>query len=197
MFPWGKIIAATADEIADFGPSASRIKALLRMVPTLSDDAIRTVDNARAFAHPSNSVIVAAQDLSKMRNPNVLKNIENAIWNMDFPDTDINANFMFGAEDAALAEAAGDNLARWARRSLSNPLAAGRALDIRRQASPESFTSIARGLGERGLVTAPRDVRVAQRLSMADPTYTQLVMSFVDDGMSLEDAMAAARALGV
>jgi hypothetical protein len=43
----------------------------------------------------------------------------------------------------------------------------------------------------------PRDIRSAQQLSMTDPSFTQLVMSFVEDGMSLDDAMAAARALGL
>jgi hypothetical protein len=196
-FPWGKLIAATADEIADFGPNAARVKALLKMVPDVSLDAHRLSDQAgQAYLKTPKGKFGGVNleaYVDEFGNADRREQMERAIY--------AGGSWLPSVNDAVGAESISDILIPHAGTDrfidMVRPLATGRAFDLRRPKSPESFTSIARNLGDLGAVMGPRDIRAAQRLSMADPSFTQLVMSFVEDGMSLEDAMSAARALGI
>ena len=197
LFPWGKIIAATADEIADFGPNAARVKALLRMVPDVSLDAHRLSDQAGQAYLKTPKGKFGGVDLEKyvseFGDENRIDQMERAIYAGD--------NWLPSVNDAVGAESISDliipNAGTDRFMNMIRPLATGRSFDLLRPKSPESFTGLARSLGDRGAVMGPRDIRSAQQLSMTDPSFTQLVMSFVEDGMSLDDAMAAARALGL
>jgi hypothetical protein len=211
LFPWGKIVAATANEVAELGPQAARVRALYKLIPGLSDEAgfiARDADQAllgREDLIPEfASIITGPRGRQTFKaQDKALDRVVNTIFDKELSGGKAFANDSvprlfpaWGATTSAVTGEAISDLASPALyRELISPFAAARTFDLRRTAAPESFAGIARGLSERGLVTGPRDIRVAQRLSMEGPTFTQLVMSFVDDGMSLEDAMAAARAL--
>ena len=203
-FPWGKIISATADEVADFGPNAARVKALLSMIPELSTDAKAVAGRARNVSRGSyigsmlrnDDAYEGALNAANRNNlVDVFDNAQNAAASIAARGAD--ATFNRAAWDAAPAEALAGLINPQTYRNLTGPLAAGRAFDLRRASAPESFTDIVYNLSGMGQITGPRDIGIARRLSMQSPTFTQLVMSFTEDGMSLGDAMSAARALGL
>jgi hypothetical protein len=204
LIRWGKdIIPATADEIKRLGPNAARVKAVLDMSRWgVSDDAwkvaeaawrphLRVLDRARGTAR-----INTIFDLNEQKRLEQLKRAE-ALGH------DLGANWGDGyhtgapSAAAAVSESVSDLIVPETYRTLTNPLAAARRFDKTVPNAPEGFTAVVRNLGERGFITGPKSIEAARRLSMESPTFTDLVISFVQDGMTFQEAMAAARALGL
>jgi hypothetical protein len=216
LINWGKEIAPTADELKVFGPKAARVGAIIRMLPGMSDDAkiitsgarhVTEIPNALGFKNIGDVELAALRQMDRQL---VGENVATAAFDAGVDSVatplrlsmDETENFAGAAESAAIAEAARDRIGKDIfvadlYKPLTSALATGRRFDRTVPTAPESFTAIARSLGEMGQITSPKGVEAARRLSMEDPTFTQLVMSFVQDGMSLEDALAAARALGL
>jgi hypothetical protein len=202
LIRWGKkLVPATADEIEQFGSNAPRVKALIQMVRGASDDAVKLSENvydsidpnARRLAEDETFMKAFASMGGTRYKP--YRAARDAIEKL-VTNPRLNKLDAWGAADQAVAgESVADLLTPQLYKTMVDPLAAARRFDRTVSNAPESFTSVARNLAEMGQINNPKGVEVARRLSMEDPTFTQLVMSFIEDGMSLEDAMAAARAL--
>ena len=214
LIRWGKdVVPATVDEIADLGPNAARVKALLRFIPTLGGDAgLIARDADRAVNLQKNLVKEFASTMEGRRGEQAFraqnKALEQAV-NTIF-DKGLNNGKAFAQDsvprffpawDATTRATTGESISDLASpelyRGLTSPFNAGRRFAMTVPNAPEGFTSIARTLGEMGQITGPKSIEAARRLSMESPTLTQIVTTFVQDGMSLEDALAAARALGL
>ena len=188
-----KIAEATADDIARFGPQAARVRALLNFIPTMSEDAGKISSNSWGTASD------AARDEAEIalryapRNLALKDAARIASWDAAY---DSNRMMAFDpAEEAVSTEAVSDLITPEVYRTMTNPMASARALDRLAGRAPESFVPTARDLGERGLVSAPADIVTALRISKLPPSVQPLVMGLVDSGMTIEDALSAARAL--
>ena len=195
-----KIAEATADDIARFGPQAARVRALLNFIPTMSDDAAKISSNSWYSAKRA--------DTDSMWG--AYYQAEDAAGNAARVSADDRARYaaegaaqtagrypaMYPADVAGHAEVVSDLITPEVYRTLTNPMASARALDRLAMRAPESFVPIARGMGDRGLVSAPSDIVSALRISKLPQEQQTLVMRLVEDmGMTIEDAVAAARAL--
>lgn len=184
-----KIAEATADDIAEFGPQAARVRALLNFIPGMSEDAAKISGSSygtpkAAELYPARTAAWDVVDSASNRSAELT-----SAWNAAGDTARVSAL------DAASAEVVSDLITPQVYRTLTNPLASARALDRLAGRAPESFVPIARGMGDRGLVTAPADIVTALRISKLPPSVQPLVMNLVDSGMPIEDAVAAARAL--
>jgi hypothetical protein len=187
-----KIAEASADDIARFGPQAARVRALLNFIPGMSDDAAKISDAAwgsawgparRAKRDASRK---AAMDASRYEAwGSAYDALRDRAWG---PARE-------AAVDAAGTEVVSDLITPEIYRTVTNPMASARALDRLAGRAPESFIPVARDLGERGLVSAPADIVTALRVSKLPQQQQSLVMGLVDSGMTIEDALLAARAL--
>jgi hypothetical protein len=181
-----KIAEASADDIVRFGPQAARVKALLNFIPGMSDDAAAISRDAwdTSIYSASDKAYDAAMDAERY-----------TPWNSIKYEPYNAASSTYGALDAKRAEIVSDLITPETYRTLTNPLASARALDRLAGRAPESFVPTARDMGERGLVSAPADIVTALRISKLPPQQQSLVMGLVDSGMTIEEAMQAARAL--
>jgi hypothetical protein len=194
-----KIVEATADDIARFGPQAARVKALLNFIPGMSDDAAKISDAAASAGEGTWRAAFTAADKAAR---NAERLVESNVATRAANDKAFNAirraagySTVDAASDAANAEVLSDLITPQVYRTLTNPLASARALDRLAGRAPESFIPIARDLGERGLVAAPSDIVSALRISKLPSQQQSLVTGLVDSGLTLEEAMLAARAL--
>ena len=183
-----KILKASADDIAEFGPQAARVRALLNFIPTISDDAAKI---SKAARNPAS--YKAWGEARYEADDAALRSRRKASWDAA---TDVGWDVSRNASmDAAASEVVSDLITPEVYRTMTNPMASARALDRLAGRAPESFVPIARDLGERGLVSAPADIVTALRVSKLPQKQQTLVMGLVDMGMTIEDAVAAARAL--
>ena len=194
-----KIAEATADDVAKFGPQAARVRALLNFIPTMSEDAGKISSNSWYSAQRSDTDPLWG----------AYYQAEDAVANAARVSADDRARYaaegaaqtagrypaMYPAEVAGRAETLSDLIEPEVYRRLTNPMASARALDRLAGRAPESFVPIARGMGDRGLVSEPADIVTALRISKLPPSVQPLVMNLVDSGMPIEDAVAAVRAL--
>jgi hypothetical protein len=194
-----KILEASADDVARFGPQAARVRALLNFIPTMSDDAAKISSNSW----------YSAQRLETDPMWGAWRQAEDAVGNAARVSADDRARYaaegaaqtagrypaMYPAEVAGRAEMISDLIEPEVYRKLTNPMASARALDRLAGRAPESFVPTARDMGDRGLVSAPADIVTALRISKLPPSVQPLVMGLVDSGMTIEDALSAARAL--
>jgi hypothetical protein len=211
---YGGDVAASADDLARFGPEAAKVRALLSFLPTMSGDAREL--SGQAWIHSPNAAQEAAWDVvdaaarGEWRSdglPRALLNTRNAVKKSPglLP---LSFNAM---EDAAAGQVTSRLIDPQTYRTLTNPLATGRAFDVVRRREPENFLDVARGLGERGLVQQPMDVLGARTLARAaDPEREALMEvidaivgntgyadSYADTGYdSLTDLIESARLLG-
>mgnify|MGYP003659818410 CR=1 FL=1 len=210
-------VAASAADLEKFGPQAARVRALLDFIPTMSDDAVRTSGVAERAAESG-----AAYDASRSA-------ASDAAWNATHgaaygaaygAASDAAYRAAGGAKGnagrtaawtaardaardaaygAAMGDVAGDLISPEHYRALTNPLAAGRAVDLlrarpRNQGTP--FLDVVRNMGERGALTGPRDVVVASRLANKyDADIIETALALMSDGMPAEEAMRTARLL--
>lgn len=200
-----QIAEATARDIARFGPQAVRVRGLLDFLPTMSEDAARISDDAANVA--DDAARYAARDASS---EGTRYDAVRAAWSAvrdalnDFARYDARG----AAYDAALGESASDLIDPRTYRTLTNPLATGRAFDIvQRRGAPENFLDIVRGLGDRRLVTQPIDVLGARTLARASDPEREAMMEvinaiagdtgYADTGYeSLAELIDAARRIG-
>lgn len=203
----GDDVVASADDLSEFGPNAARVRALLDFIPTMSDDAVRASNAAHSAA--SSYEYDAAIDGA---HSNAYDNAGDAAYDAapaGAGDAVYHATYgpryagatgdaTAGAYNAALGDIAGDLISPENYRILTNPLAAGRAVDLLR-ARPRNqgtqFLDVVRSMGERGALTGPRDVVVASRLAKSPEDIREIALTLMLDGMSAEEAMRAARLL--
>jgi len=196
---YGGDVAASADDLARYGPEAAQVRGLLDFLPTMSDDA-REV-SGQAWHPTRNDASGAAWDAAIEAASNAASNAAgNAAW--DAARSDAWDAAWDAASDAAWDAASGVSVGNFISpenyRTLTNPLAAGRAVDVlgsrvRNQGTP--FLDVVRTMGERRAITGPRDVVVASRLAKAPEDIREIALTLMADGMSAEEAMRTARML--
>jgi hypothetical protein len=199
LIRWGKkIIPATADEIKQFGKNAPRVKALLNMVENVSDDAAKL----SLQPYTSNAAVQEALDVARNNADNLGRtdqqsNTFDALWKKIKGEPEAGINLARPAlYDTAKAEVVSDLLTPHSYMTLTNPMATGRRFDMTAPNAPESFTNIARSLGERGLITAPKDVELARRVSMLPPAMQQVYLDLAGEGTDLAQLLQALRIMG-
>jgi hypothetical protein len=192
-----KIAKASSRDIAEFGPQAARVRALLNFIPGVSEDAAKI--SVAADSASRGEAVYSAMDAARNAGRGGVygytdpygpfeKAADAARWaSMDATGS--------AADIAAASEAVSDLITPEVYRTLTNPMASARALDRLAGRAPESFVPTARDMGERGLVSAPADIVTALRISKLPQQQQSLVMGLVDSGMTIEDALAAMRAL--
>lgn len=202
-----QIVEATADDIARFGPNAARVRALLEFLPTISDDAAEvTADTSYrswgdlvSASHVAEHAVRDAKRAAEVDNANSLARAsirgtpyDTAIYEYHGPEEAL--------EGAVRATVASDLVTPETYRTLTNPLAVGRAVDLLRnrpryQGTP--FLDVVRQAAERGLIAGPRDVATVGRVAQVPDKVAQqealdLILNY---GMSPEEAIIAIRAL--
>jgi len=198
-----KIAEASSRDIARFGPQAARVRALLNFIPGMSDDASKISRNSwYAARDAANDAADAAErtvwGATRNMSGDAARGASRGAAMNEAMDAIYDASRIMALDpalDAASTEAVSDLITPEVYRTITNPMASARALDRLAGRAPESFIPVARDMGERGLVSAPADIVTALRVSKLPQQQQSLVMGLVDSGMSLEDALAAARAL--
>jgi hypothetical protein len=194
LINWGKkIIPATADEIAEFGPNAARVKGLLRMFPDLSGDAHRLSSQAyMQIPRERSSRVDLEKYVNTFGDKNRLQQMEQAMFAGD--------SWLPAVNDAVGAESISDIIIPRAGTDkfmdMVRPLATGRRFDMTVPNAPESFTNIARSLGERGLITAPKDIELARRISMLPPDMQQVYFNLLGEGTDPAQLLQALKLMG-
>lgn len=204
-----QIAEATADDIAQFGSQSARVRALLDFLPTMSDDAARiseaandatwqATDEAMRYEAKSSAAKRAALDATKAAQ----------LAALDAADYAARDSAWSAARNASWGEVVNNLISPTDYRTLTNPLATGRAFDIvQRRGAPENFLDVVRGLGDRSLVTQPIDVLGARALARATKSEREALMEvinaiagdtgYADTGYgSLAELIEAARLLG-
>ena len=200
-----EILPASAEDIARFGPQAARVRALLDFIPSLGAEgrivAGTSLENMPgSIRNPAvNSAWDAAADYTRANvRDTAADEARNAVYfnlgkGEKFYDADTAAD---AARLAAWGEVLGDVIDPKAYRTLTGPLAAGRAVDILRRRYPEGpFIDLTRQLAEQGgAITNPRDVLAAARLSLpSEDDYRDIALMLLAEGEPLEQAIRTAR----
>ena len=200
---WGKLAKATVKQTEKFGPNTDRVKALLKFIPTMSDEAMSAANSAAwgFSAYPAWQRAKATVMMGTRGNPRGLAfiNAENAankaaqsgLWKDKW---DV-------ARDAAVSESVADLISPKDRRILSNPLATGRAVDVlKKRYKNESFLRMIKQLGDLDLINSPDDVLTIGRLSLEpssiqDTALEWMKKDFNTSDMSLRDIVSSAKIL--
>lgn len=188
LVKWGPEVVASADDISKFGPQAGRVRQLLDFLPTMSDEAARVSDNANLTGSVDAwaKARVSARNASKPYTSNAAEHAQKAALSR-------------GAyHEAAIGTAVNDLIPPEFYRTLTNPLAAGRAVDLLRnrtryQGTP--FLDVVQDLSELGAIANPRDVVRAGRLAQQEDPVRKIAMMLVDEGEPLDVAIKTARAI--
>lgn len=199
LIKWGKkIIPATADEIAEFGPNAARVKALLGMVDNMSDDAAKISSTSRYADLNYEATPKAVKSLQNARNRAGRVEEWNAGGSQAFNAAKKAGKYpaIYGAENAGYAEVMSDLIRPQVYRTLTNPMAVARRFDMTVPNAPESFTNIARSLGERSLLATPKDVELARRVSMLPPAMQRVYLDLVGEDTDITQLLQALRLMG-
>lgn len=196
-----QIARASAEDIRRFGPQAAQVRSILDFLPTMSEDAARVSRSARFPAY--DAAEFAARDAAWLAERDAaLSAASGAAYNAAW---DAASEVASGA---GIGESVSDLIDPKTYRTLTNPLAIGRAFDIvQRRGAPENFLDVVRGLGERRLVTQPVDVLGARTLARASDPERKALMEvinaiagdtgYADTGYaSLAELIEAARLLG-
>jgi hypothetical protein len=204
LIRWGKkIIPATADDIERFGPNAARVKALLRFIPTISNDAAKITSAAKNTLAVENRLWnkSISEAIDAAENATRYEAFKQARYHADDAKRYSNLSAMpstaqMSAGDAANAEAVSDLITPQAYRVLTLPMATGRRFDMTVPNAPEGFTNIARSLGERSLLATPKDVELARRVSMLSPDMQQVYFNLLGEGTDPAQLLQALRLMG-
>ena len=197
LIRWGKkIIPATDSEIKEFGKNAPRFFNLLDTIENMSNEAYSLVGPAWRSSADSGRRLAAFNQVRR----EVLNNDE-LHAQASRASSAAHTAMGLGAEgsagfDAAASEIASDFMTPQTYRTLTNPLATARRFDITVPNAPKSFTNIARTLGERGLVSAPKDIELARRISMLPPHIQDVYFNLLQDGSDPVAMLAAMKLLG-
>jgi hypothetical protein len=184
---WGpKIIPATAAGIKEYGPQAPRVNALVEGLGRMSKD--------------SAALSSAAYDAG----------YDAALYVPEFPsarfdayDAATNAAYdaarydpLSAADDAVWGEVASDLITPNEYLILTRPLATGRLFDILRPNAPETFTPVARQLGEMGAITSPRSIKLARKISELPPEIQQIYLNLLGKDTDPIQLLEAVRLMG-
>ena len=195
-----ELAVATAEDVARYGPQAARVKTLLDFLPTMSDEAARTSGAAwnaapdaawgDAMAAVRGSARGPAWDAAyDATNDVVLPSWSGPSWGVSSDDA------YDAASDAALGSVVSDLISPENYRRLTDPLAAGRAVDILRT-RPRNlntpFLDITRRLAEQGSIRGPRDVVVASRIARSPEDIREIALTLISDGMNPLEALRTA-----
>jgi hypothetical protein len=198
LINWGKkIIPATADEIIDFGPNAARVKGLLSMIENMSPDAAKIPSVAKV-----SGPVATLKDARKNAERFVIfrpakEAAEDAYRKAQVVRSeDYGTSGIFRAQNAAGAEVVSDLITPADYRDLTNPMAAARRFDMTVPNAPEGFTNIARSLGERGLITGPKEIELARRVSMLSPDMQQVYLNLLGENTDPVQLLQALRLMG-
>ena len=180
-----KAVEASADDIAQLGPNAARVRSLLDFLPGISDEAAslaNTIDRRVPAVINRKAAYFAARDAGR---PNPLANVSG------FGDLVHGA-----ARSAYFGENASDLLDPATYRALTNPLAAARATDLLRsrpryQGTP--FLETVQNLATRGAITGPRDVVRAGRIARQPEDVRGLALELISSGVDINKALPIAR----
>jgi hypothetical protein len=199
LIRWGKkIIPATDVEIKGYGPNAARVNALLNMIWKVSTDGGRLGNKVGDTPSINN----ALKDLDNVLQKEFLTNntrIQNAVTaQQDAYSLGARVGNVLRREGtkAAAAEVASDLITPEAYRTLTNPMAIAKRFDMTMPNAPEGFTNVARTLSERGLVTGPKDIELARRISMLPPHLQDVYFNLLQDGSDPMAIVAALKLLG-
>ena len=197
LIRWGKkLVPATDDDIKLLGKNAPRFSNLLDAIENMSNEAYNIVGPAWRSSASSGRRDEALY-LARMAT-------------VSDPELNAQANLATraahnalggGAEglagfDAAASEIVSDLIAPQTYRTLTNPLAAARRFDRTVPNAPEGFTNAARTLGERGLVSGPKDIELARRISMLPPNIQDVYFNLLQEGSDPMAMLAAMKLLG-
>jgi len=171
-------VAASADDLKRFGPKAARVRSLLDFLPTMSDDAVDAMykstrlrsQDALEAAREAASIATANSDRRSFREAARSRTRRVDAGNIGY--------------DAARAEIVSDIISPENYRTLTNPLAVGRATDVlgnrpRNQGLP--FYNIVRQLGDSGILKTPRDVVIASRLAKLPDNVLETALTILTD----------------
>ena len=183
-------VAASADDLKRFGPNAVRVRSLLDFIPTMSDDAARASNDARNVMRNAGDpavtdAYIAAYRAASNAGRNAGRNAGHAADAAYDAAYDAARHDAYDAAgDAAYGDAVGDLISPEHYRILTNPLAAGRAVDVlgnrpRNQGSP--FYNIVRQLGDSGILRTPRDVVAASHLAKLPNNVRETALTILTD----------------
>jgi hypothetical protein len=205
LIKWGKkIIPATAEEVKMYGPQAGRVKALMNMVGSLSEDARKL--GYSTWARPKTDVVrdalrnayleIDSKALNAGRTElsrTARQDISDVVNSIKIPGAD---RIEYPSQFAASAEVISDLITPKSYGILTGPMSAARRFDMTVPNAPESFTNIARSLGERRLVTGPKDIEIARRVSMLPPDMQQVYLNLLGEGTDPAQLLQALRLMG-
>jgi hypothetical protein len=205
-----ELAVATADDIAQYGPNAARVRTLLDFLPTISDDAARASDAASVAARRGSVIdaltaarraardaaVDAARDdaLGAARSAAVdtarrAAMRDKRIWAMD--------DVLEAAKGATRAEVVSDLISPENYRILTNPLATGRAVDVLAPRYKDTqFRELLQELGPKKRIAQPSDVLTVGRIARSPEEIREIALTLIEDGgMTVEEAYNAARML--
>ena len=190
-----KLAVASADDIARFGPQAARVRSLLDFIPTMSDDAARASRVARGAAWDAadDAAWSVAGDAARSAASRLARGAaRDAAWNAaDDAAWSVAGDAARGAADA---EVVSDFLSPENYRILTNPLAAGRAVDVlapRYKDTP--FRELLQELVSKRLITQPSDVLSVGRIARSPEDIVEIAMTLIADGVPVDEAYRMAR----
>ena len=212
-----ELAVASADDIRRFGPQAARVRSLLDFIPTMSEDAGRVGtdlwhavgyaagDDARraAWYRALGAASDAADDAARnaagdAAGYDARNAADDAAWH-DASWTawhDTRHAALTAADNAARAEVVSDLISPENYRLLTNPLATGRAVDVlapRYKDTP--FREMLQELASPRVITQPSDVLAVGRIARSPEEIRDIAMTLIADGMTVEEALNAARLL--
>jgi len=188
LVQWAPEAAASADDLARFGPQAARVRALLDFLPTMSDE-------ARSVANLSDNL--PYEKFSKY-----FDEIHSPAWDRGLTATNLRNNELkrddWDAVRAVIAEGVSDVISPEAYAALTTPIESGRAVDMlrnRARLQNTPFTDVVQQMGMSGAVSRPRDVVVGSRIAQAPEDIREIALTLIADGMPAEEALRTARLL--
>jgi hypothetical protein len=197
-----KLAVASADDIARFGPNAARVRSLLDFLPTMSDEAARAAKEAEAARNAALGWDVK-KDVAWRAVLNAARNsprdaARDKAWRAARDATRGGAwdSAWDAAPRAVEGEVVSDLISPENYRSLTNPLATGRAVDVlapRYKNTP--FRELLQELAPKRVITQPTDVLGVGRIaSLPDEVAIREAIDLVANyGMTFEEALNVIR----
>lgn len=212
-----ELAVASADDIARFGPQAARVRTLLDFIPTMSEDAARVGGDAwwatrstdeyatypaaylAARGAAGNAAGSAARDAAWGAAEDAA---EGAAYNAargaarDAAGHAVWVAAGGAGRDAAMGEVVSNLISPENYRMLTNPLAAGRAVDVLRPRYKNTqFRELLQELAPKRVITQPSDVLGVGRIaSLPDEVAIREAIDLVANyGMTFEEALNVIR----
>ncbi len=186
-----ELAVATADDIARFGPNAARVRSLLDFIPTMSRAALDATSSA-VMKNPNVAATKAAREAASSATTNAARQAFREAARSGTRNTPWKSGY-----DAARAEVVSDLISPEVYRTLINPLATGRAVDVLRPRFDRTpFRELITELGPKQMITQPSDVLNVARIAGSPEEIRDIALQLLKDGgMTIEEAYQAARLL--